>query len=346
VVRSCLRRGEIPATKSVTGWLLPIGLTVALLLALLVPALGTTVGSLAVGPLDWAGASVVLIFVISGYAIRPSGLARGGFVKSARDFAKPMGIVVVANLLIPPVVAWACLRLVELPPGLAMGVAVMAAVPTTLTTATVIGVFAGGNRTWSVGLTITSVCVGAFTAPLAFSAVLAADVEIPPLPLLLAVASIVIVPLAVGFVVARILRRDPPEWLFVLPPVAVIGVVWVTLSESHDELVGSSANQLVAIVAISLVGHLVLLLLGFGASRPFSTEHGRSVLFVVAQKTLPLALSLILAATVVAPELAEFASAAVLLSVVWHFVQLMVDSLIAGRMRSRDRAGEASPPRG
>lgn len=321
------------ASQRLSGWILPIGLMVALTLALLVPSVGTAVGSVSLGPLNWASGSVVLIFLISGYAINPSSAARGGLAKSFRYFAKPMGIVVVANLVIPPIVAWLCLRLIELPAGLAMGVAVMVSVPTTLTTATVIGVVAGADRGWSVGLTITSVCVGAFTAPLAFSAVLATDVDIPALPLLSAVASIVIIPLVIGFVAGRLIRRDPPQWLFVLPMLAVIGVVWVTLSQSRDELVGSSMKELAVLVAISLVGHTFLLVLAFVASRPFPPEHGRAIFFVVAQKTLPLALSLILAATVVAPELSEVASVAVLLAVVWHFVQLMVDSVIAGRMK-------------
>lgn len=317
----------------VSRWILPVGLILALILALIAPSAGAAVGAISVGPLEWASGSVVLIFLISGYVINLSSVVRRGVVESISYFAKPMGIVVVANLLVPPVLAWFGLRLVELPAGVAMGVAVMASVPTTLSTATVISVVAGADRGWSVGLTVTSVCVGAFTAPLAFSAVLATEAHIPPLPLLATVASIVMVPLVVGFVARRVIHRDPPQWLFVLPPLAVISVVWVTLSRSHDELVGSSVQRLAALVAISSVGHAVLLGLGYVASRPFPTEQGRAMLFVVAQKTLPLALSLMVAATVVAPDLAEAASVAVLLAVVWHFVQLMVDSVIAGRLR-------------
>jgi predicted Na+-dependent transporter len=309
-----------------SGWILPVGLVVALCVALAFPSAGSAVGSLTLGPLDWASASVVLIFLISGYAMK---------VSSVMDvqFAKAMGAVVLANLLIPPALAWLALQIVAIPPGLAVGVAVMASVPTTLSTATVISVVAGGDRGWAVGLTVTSVCVGAFTAPFAFSLILASDVAVPALPLLVKIGSIVIIPLSIGFVAARILRRDPVEWVFVIPSLAVIGVVWVTLSQSHDEIVGSSVGRLALLVTISLVGHLVLLSLGYGASRSFAPDQGKSVFFVVAQKTLPLALSLIVAATAVTPALAAVASVAVLLCVTWHFVQLLIDSVIAGRMK-------------
>jgi predicted Na+-dependent transporter len=318
---------------TMTRWLLPVGLVVSLALGLTAPELGMTVGSWRIGPLDWVATSVVLIFLISGFCLSLSSVGGDGFARAA-------GLVIAANLLIPPVIAFGALALFNFSEGVAFGIAVMASVPTTLSTATVMAVIAGADRTWAVGLTVVCSVVGAFSAPITFSLILMADVNVPAMPLLVTVASIVILPLIIGLLAARLVPRPAPEWVSLVPSAAVVGVVWVTISGAQSEIVRSPWARLLALAGVALIGHLVLLTLGWGVSRRFVPRHGRAMLFVVAQKTLPLGLSLIVAATDVAPELTAAASLAVLVCIVWHFLQLFVDSVLASRLPPIGQPGQ------
>lgn len=315
-------------TRRIHSYLLPVGLVVALVVSLAFPLPGRLLGELTLGPLDWASLSVVVIFVITGYVFEFESL-------TGRSFALGALICIVTNLVVPPLLVWLLFQWLTLPLGLALGTAVVVSVPTTLSTATVLTALADGDHDWAVGLTVVVLTVGAFTAPLAVSALLSTSVSIPAGPLLLKVILLVTVPLLVGLLLRRLLGRDMPDWVTLVPSLAVIGVVWVTLSQSQERLVSSGWAEILAVLSVAIVGHAVLLLLAWVGAARFARPRAAAVFFVVAQKTLPLSLSVIVAVTTVAPQLAAVAPLAVVLCVVWHFLQLLVDSALVGTVRTR-----------
>jgi len=275
--------------------------------------------------------SVVFIFVVSGLAMHGVEVTRKGFLSA-------VAVVLVVNLVIAPLIAAGVVQLGVLGLGLTLGFAVMASVPTTLSSAAVTAGVAGGDRAWAVGLTVVCVCVGAVTAPLTVALLLRSQAAIPPGPLLLKVLLIVVVPLAVGYVVARTGVMRATFWTKVAPSVAVIIVLWVTVSQSNESLVGAGLVTLATVGLLVAAAHLMLLGCGWiggsWATRNFNSSRPQmlSIQFVAAQKTLPLALSVIVAIGSLSPQLAAVAGEAVLVCVLWHLIQLLIDSLFAARL--------------
>ena len=305
--------------------LLPIGLPIVLVLGIAWPSPGSSVGAWSVGPLTFSDAAVVLIFFINGLQMRFAGAREPALL---RAIAWVLGI----NLLLAPAIGVAAVRLLDLPLGLAVGIALMASVPTTLSSAAVIAINAGGDRLWALTLTIVTVLVGSITAPLAVSAILSAAVSLSPWPLLQQVALIVLLPTAVGALARRTIVRRVPEWFGLIPSLAVISVVWTTMSLQSDAASELSAGILAAMVLIAVVGHGSLLLAaGLPASR-MTTAHAMPVVFVASQKTLPLALTILVILVGEVPQIAAAAAAATITCVVWHFVQVFGDSVLANRL--------------
>ncbi|MDZ7577966.1 MAG: bile acid:sodium symporter [Candidatus Nanopelagicales bacterium] len=316
------------AIQRASALVLPVGILVALVTAVTFPGPGTAIGRLAVGPFDWASLSVIVIFLITGYSLKLAEVTDSGF-------GKAVVLVVGINLIVAPALAWVTVRGVALPLGIAMGIALMASVSTTNSSAVVTAIVAGGDRTWAAGLTVICVVAGAFTAPLAVSAILSAHASASPGSLLVRVVTIVVVPLVVGWVMGRLVERQLPRWVDLVPPLAVISVVWVTMSKSASALASATALMIGLVIVVALVGHGVLLGLGSLAARPFPPKQRWPVLFVTAQKTLPVALSLLIVLTGEAPDLVAVAGEAVLVCLAWHFLQILIDSVIAGRIASR-----------
>lgn len=305
-------------------WVLPVGLTIALVTALLYPVPGAAVARISLGPFDWAALSVVLIFFISGYSINLDSVRGSGF-------ARAVSLVLVVNLLVFPLGAWIVVRSVDLPLGLVVGIAVMASVPTTVSSAAVAAIVAGGDRTWAVGLTVVCVVVGAFTAPIAVSAILSANVSVPPGPLLLRVLAIAVFPLLLGTVVARALARPLPAWASLVPPLAVVSVVWVTMSQSAATFVAAPLRALGQVILVAVVGHASLLALGAIASSRYPPAQRWPILFVTSEKSFSLALSVLVALSAEDPGLESAMAGAILVGLAWHFVQILVDGVVAGR---------------
>lgn len=311
--------------------LLPVGLPLVLLLGILWPQPGAAVGGWAFGPLTFSDAAVVLIFFVNGLQMRFAGARDPALL---RAIAWVLGI----NLVLAPALGLAAVRVLDLPLGLAVGIALMASVPTTMSSAAVIAINAGGDRLWALTLTIVTVLVGSITAPLAVSMILSAAVSVSPWPLLQQVALIVLLPSVVGVLARRTIVRRPPEWVGLIPSIAVIMVVWTTMSVQSDAASELSALALAAMVVVGVVGHGVLLFAAGLPARRMTTARAMPVVFVASQKTLPLALTILVILVAEVPQIAAVAAAATITCVVWHFIQVFGDSVLADRLALRHAA--------
>lgn len=304
---------------------MPVGLVIALLVGLVLPAPGAALGSVQVGPIDATVFNVVLIFFLSGFTIHGANVDTTGF-------GRAIAFVLTINLIAAPLLVAGVLWALPIGLAVALGLAVMGSVPTTLSSAAVTAGVAGGDRAWAAALTVVCVSAGAVTAPIAVSLILSSDTSVPPGPLLIRVFLIVIVPLVVGFAVARLTGHQLAPFWELVPSLAVIALLWITVSESAESLVEYQPPRLAAVIGIVLGIHLLLLFAGWLAGRQFSAAQGVSVAFVLAQKTLPLALSLLVAVAAVSPDIEPYVAEAVIVCVVWHFLQLLVDSAVAARV--------------
>jgi len=301
------------------NYLLPLGLLLAFLFAWLNPEPGAWLQQM--GLIPWM---VITIFLINGYQTNLKQLPRGrGIISGAI-------VAILINLLISPFVGLAVASAIMLPVGAAMGLVVMATVPPTLSSGIVMTQIAGGNVPKALFLTILLNLVGIFTIPFMLHLTLESVgiIAISPWPLLQQLILIVLIPFLVGTVVKLVIHIPPRHWLLKYTPLlCVIGTVWMSVSASADTLRDINLLLLLLLVAGAFAVHGALLLLCWLSRylyRPEPSEW-RALLFTASQKTLPVAIGVLAA-------LEQPIGLAMVACIVFHFLQLFLDSIIASRM--------------
>jgi sodium/bile acid cotransporter 7 len=147
-------------------WFLPVGLVLAILLALAAPGPGTALNGtgLVIG-------LVPLIFLVNGYQTRLDMLSLGG--RFLAVLASGAGI----GLLLSPFLGLAAAALLGLPAAAALGLVVMASMPPTLSSGVILVENAGGHTLWAMLLTILLNLAGIFTIPFMLDLTLEAGAE-------------------------------------------------------------------------------------------------------------------------------------------------------------------------
>ncbi|MCL6416175.1 bile acid:sodium symporter [Aestuariirhabdus sp. Z084] len=302
-------------------YFMPAGLLVAFIVALLLPGPGQWLEQL--GLVQWM---VVVIFVINGYQTRLQGTA------VASGYGRLVLSAILINLIIAPWIAWGVATLLPLGTALSVGILVMAAVPSTLSSAIVMTRIAGGDATASLMLTVILNLLGVFSIPLMLSGTLGTSglVELSPWNLLYKLALLVLLPFVIGMLLRRWREWPVPAWVLgYLPSLCVIGTVWMLLSRSHQTLLSVAVNEVLWAALASLLVHSALLCLSYWAGKYHISEPAKrlALLFTASQKTLPVAIS-VMAAMAIGP----LAGLALLCCIVFHFLQLLMDSVIAARL--------------
>lgn len=300
---------------------LPVGLLLAFLFAWLAPGPGAWLQQQ--GLIPWM---VVTIFLVNGFQTVLGELPRG------RRILVASLVAVVISLLLSPLIGLALVAALAPPAAVAVGWVVMAAVPPTLSSGIVMTRIAGGNVAKALYLTILLNLLGVFTIPFMLQMTLGGVgiLSVSPWPLLQQLVLVVLLPFLLGMLLKRSGRIGPPGWLLkYLPSSCVIATVWMSASTSSDTLKGLEPGLLLLMVIGALGVHGLLLLLCWLARfvyRP-SRDEWLALLFPVAQKTLPVALGVLAA-------MGELAGLAMVACIVFHFLQLFIDSMIASRLAS------------
>ena len=313
-----------PRSETMNTYFLPVGLVLALVVAMIEPAPGTTLHQMGIVP--WM---VVTIFLVNGYQIDLKKLPRASRVL-------PASIVgVLISLLISPLIGLAVVSALSLQADIALGLVVMATVPPTLSSGIVMTRVAGGNAPKALFLTILLNLAGVFSIPFMLQLTLgsAGLVNISPLPIFKQLVLLVLVPFAVGAVLQSFVRASSFQWLLkYLPSACVITTVWVSASASAGMLKGLDLGTLLLVLVGAFGIHVALLLLCWVSRYIYRPEHGEwlALLFTASQKTLPIALGVL-------ALIDQTVGVAMVACIIFHFLQLFIDSMIASRM-ARNRA--------
>ena len=305
---------------SVSGYFLPIGLLLALLVAVLAPTPGALLHQ--AGLVPWM---VVIIFLVNGYQVDLKRLPRAG------PAARASLVAMVISLLLGPLLGLATVSLFELPADVALGLVVMATVPPTLSSGIVMTQVAGGNVPKALFLTILLNLIGVLSVPFMLQFVLgsAGLVSISPWSIFRQLILLVLLPFVLGAVIRRLAGSGAAgHWLLrYLPSSCVITTVWVSASASSGMLKAFDIRMLLLILAGALLIHGALLLLCYLARYLYRPEYGEwlALLFTASQKTLPIALGLL-------AMISQNTGAAMVACLVFHFLQLFLDSVIASRI--------------
>ncbi|NLF31130.1 MAG: bile acid:sodium symporter [Planctomycetes bacterium] len=299
---------------------LPVGLVVAIAAALAVPMPEGVVKHLdRLRP--WL---VVTIFLINGYQTRLADAPRGW------KFPLTFAVLAILTLGLGPLLGRGTAEVMRMPEAMALGLVVMAAVPSTLSSGIVLTEVSGGNGLWALMLTIGLNILGVFTIPfmLAWCAPGGADEGFPPLPMLIELVGLVLTPFVVGVIVKRFAGgKGLHPTMKYIPSACVILTVWISCMRNRGHLLSLDIPTLGLMAAGAMTVHLVLMAACLGAGVPLRLDGGqrRAVLFLGSQKTLPVALAVLVI-------LGSKAEAAVIVCIVFHFLQLITDSFIASRL--------------
>jgi sodium/bile acid cotransporter 7 len=247
----------------------------------------------------------------------------------------PPLIAIVISFGILPLCAAALAKLLN--PELGRGLLVTASIPCTLASAAVWTRKAGGNDAVAILVTVVTNSLCFLVTPLWLQALLGAGVKQDRLlDEVFKLLIFVVLPIFIGqlcrlhFGFAGWATRNKAR-LSVLTQCGILYTVFIGAIKTGDKLVAAAGSQLVivetaAMIAVVLGLHLAMLGLGLLLSRAarVARADGIAVAFASSQKTLAVGL-----------QLASDYHASLLPMITYHAGQLILDTLIADRMRSR-----------
>jgi sodium/bile acid cotransporter 7 len=316
----------------------PWGLVLVMALGWAFPGLGRAVtldGTLKI-------VAIAAIFFFSGAAL-PVGAFRAG-AAAWRLHLLVQGV----GFLAAPLACAAALRFgPALPEGLALGFALLAAVPTTITSCVVFTRLAGGDTAAALLNAVGGNLLGIGLSPLLLYALRATEAGPPePMETFVTLLLLVLLPLLLGRGVAGIAPRAGAALATRANPVGRIGILLIVLA-AVSAAVPLSLERGAGAVLLPLAtlppAHVLLVSAVAGAGRLMNLPRPQRIaaLFCAPQKTLALGLPLAHAATRGRPEIEAMA---LLPLILYHFWQLIWAAVMERHLRNQGAAKESAAP--
>lgn len=301
---------------------LPVGLLVAVLSALLLPAGGHFIS-------DNSGLRIIvfIIFLVSGYQTGSGGLSLD------KNLFILLFISSFISLLLAPLIGVIISQMLQLSLPLAMGLIIISTVPPTISSGVVITEVSRGNTVLALFLTIAINIIGIFTIPFVLDISLrtAGSIDIDQTALLLKMLLFVLLPFAIGKMIRTVSgkKRVSPLWSYINSS-CVILMVYSSTSTSSDAFAGlTTTDYSLIFVAVALVHLLLLVITGLtGRQLHLSTADNKALLFVTSQKTLPISLAVL-------ANINFETGSAIIVCLAFHFFQLFVDSALAAFLQKK-----------
>ena len=272
---------------------------------------------------------IFIIFIISGLLIESDQIKAG-----IRDIKSTVLALAVIIIIAPIAAGLICLLPLET--GVAIGLFIVAVMPTTLSSGIVMTGTAGGNMAHALLITILSNFIGIFSIPVILSILLSSldqqkELMIDRGAIFFKLIILVLFPLMIGIVSKAVVFKTGQLGQFKLQVVnqwMIIGVVFIALSGVKQVILGSGLSVFYILVLVSGF-HLMLLGSCFLLVSFFGVEKGRyeSIFFMGSQKTLALS------AMIQVTYFSEFGTA-LLVCVLHHIVHLMMDGYLSTRMNN------------
>jgi len=272
-----------------------------------------------------ADAVICTIFFCSGLVLKREEIRAG-----LRDI-KGAVIALAIIFTVAPLVAF-IIGSLPLDPAVRIGLFLVSVMPTTMSSGVVMTGAAGGNIAHALLITVLANSLSIVTIPFSL-ALLLQTVDAVPIDkarMMIQMALLVLLPLLLGLflrpkrgALLRSLQRGIP----ILNQGLILAIVWMGLSDARATVLSGGA-QIFVILILSFFFHAVLLVAGFLAIRLFRIPKGRleSILFMGGQKTLPLSV-------LIQVKLFPQYGLALAFCVFHHFIHLMMDGYLVGRLK-------------
>lgn len=273
---------------------------------------------------------IIIIFFLSGLGLNTSQI-REGIADSRGTLLALLLIFAVSPMMALPSL------LASLPLGIVLGLLLVSVMPSTLSSGVVMTGAAGGNMAHALLVTIIANSLAVFSIPLILGLLLnIAGVEriitIDRLPIMLKIATLVLLPLSCGIAIryrfptaiSRLLR-----YTGIINQLAILVIVWTALCAGRSAIL-AKLDSLLTIVIVVFIFHLAIIVCGLLLTAVFAVpKHRReSVVFMGGQKTLPL--SVILQVSLF-PEY----GLALAVCVAHHIIHLIMDAFLIRYLQAK-----------
>lgn len=340
-----------PAIKAFcTKQFLPIGLIAAILFGFFIPQPGVWLSQYPINTI-----SVVGIFFISGLQLQTQE------VKRALTAWVPLLFGLVSILAITPLLGLAIVKFDLGQREFSQGLALFAAMPTTVSSGAMMTAEAGGNVALAIFFSVTTNLLGVLSVPFFLKAFLqegssssgtgggadagAAAASLDPLDLLWKLCLSILLPLIIG----KLLRHFPrvvstvsghKASLRYISAVLLISVPWLIISKSSDKLKAMGVGQFFLLTLLGTVLHLLLLCFNYAVCMilPMQLPEKKAVVINASQKTVNTAMSVIS----LMPEGLLDKGLLSLPCLLSHLVQVIIDSILVAKWKQRMEAEAAA----
>eukprot|EP00958_Prasinococcus_capsulatus_P013046 scaffold1318_cov388-Prasinococcus_capsulatus_cf.AAC.67 len=265
-------------------------------------------------------------------------------------------------LIVTPLLAFGLVELPFAQKEFAVGLAVFASMPTTLSSGAALVAQASGNFALALLLTVSTNVLAVFSIPFVISLTLGSSgdgVRIDPVPLLLKLLYSILAPLALGKLsqmaqrVSEFVKKHKKR-LSIVSNTFLIMVPWMTVSKYSDDLKNTKFTAILLILVAAVCIHSIYLvgapeclwletpapaltkfmawLQAFNAAclaalrTPFDAY--KAVLLVTSQKTLPVAITVI---SFLDPDEVGSPGLVSIPPILCHLTQIVIDSVIVAR---------------
>jgi len=274
---------------------------------------------------------IVLVFFLSGLALNTAQIKKG--------FADYKGTILALLLifLVSPLVALT-ISFLPIEPGIILGLLLVSAMPSTLSSGVVMTGASGGNMAHALLITIIANSLAVITIPVTLGLLfgLTGDnrvVEIDQLPIMIKIATLVLFPLITGLITRNLtgtkLQRILP-YTAICNQLWILAMVWMALCGGRNAILEGLSS--IKIVVATVFGfHLAVVIIAVITSRLCGIGKGQreSTILMGGQKTMPL--SVILQVSLF-PEF----GIALVVCVLHHIVHLIMDAFLIRYLKEKE----------
>lgn len=258
-----------------------------------------------------------------------------GLTISAKDFGevlrrpRDVGLGVLSQFLIMPLLAVALTRIIPMPPEVAAGVILVGCCPGG-TSSNVMTYLAKGDTALSVACTSVTTLLAPVVTPFLVLMLASEYLPVDAWAMFQSIVKVVLIPLALGFLAQRLVPGLVRSALPVLPLVSVTGIVLIVAAVvgASQAAIAQSGLMIFAVVVLhNGLGYLIGFLLGWAAGLSLARRKAIAIETGMQNSGLAAALATAYFSPVAAVPAAIFS--------VWHNISGAIAASVMARMGNR-----------
>lgn len=304
---------------------LPVGMVLAAILSWLMPDVGIRLESLC-----GTAIFIVAIFVICGWQ------TNFGECKFDRNLLKVFLFAGLFSMLAAPWCGIGLAKVTGMDAMTAAGLAVILAMPPTLSSGIVMAANAGGNGLAAMLFTVAYNLIGVFTLPwvLAWCLAGAGEIDTDPWKMFTKLMLLVVLPFFAGYAGKHFSGWKLPKWSGYIPSTCVILLAISFFSLAHDQLQNFPLKMLGIVAVVSLILRLGLLAGLWYGGKWLKADWGLRVamIFTAGSKTLTISMATLAILNI-------GGGPAMISCILFYFIQVFIDAVLSGKMAPVTEAG-------